>query len=446
MDKILTVGNPLKTIIRFAIPIYIGQLCQLAYTLIDTRIIGSVLGESSLASVGSTTSLSDFLIEFLNGIICGFGIIISKYIGAKDDEEVKKAIGQTVTLGVLISALISCVCILFLMPILRLLNVSEELMSEAAIYIGIIMIGLIAVTMFNIVTAILRAIGDSYTPLVFLILSNVLNIGLDYLMVIPLKMGVSGAALATVISQAFSAFTCFLYMRNRYPQIRISLSDMRLERNMFDQLFPQGMSMGFMISFVTLGSLTLQTGINNLGNNVIVAHTAARRITMIFLIPFFALGTALATYCGQNTGAKQFDRVKQGVKGSIIASCVWCVVVIATVYIAAPTGVRLITASSDNDIVKNAVAYLRINSLFYILPAVICSLRNSLQGMGDTKTPLVSSFIELIGKVIIAISLVPVIGYLGVIIAEPIVWTVMVFPLIYGYIKKTNKGNDILKA
>ncbi len=440
MDKTLTVGNPLKTIIRFAIPIYIGQLCQLAYTLIDTRIIGSALGESSLASVGSTTSLSDFLIEFLNGIICGFGIIISKRIGAKDDEEVKKAIGQTVTLGVLISALISCVCILFLMPILRLLNVSEELMSEAAIYIGIIMIGLIAVTMFNIVTAILRAIGDSYTPLVFLIISNVLNIGLDYLMVIPLKMGVSGAALATVISQAFSAFTCFLYMRNRYPQIRISLSDMRLERNMFNQLFPQGMSMGVMISFVTLGSLTLQTGINNLGINVIVAHTAARRITMIFLIPFFALGTALATYCGQNTGAKQFDRVKQGVRGSIIASCVWCVVVIATVFIAAPTGVRLITASSDNDIVKNAVAYLRINSLFYILPAVICSLRNSLQGMGDTKTPLVSSFIELIGKVIIAISLVPVIGYLGVIIAEPIVWTVMVFPLIYGYIKKTNKG------
>ncbi|MCR4961799.1 MAG: MATE family efflux transporter [Lachnospiraceae bacterium] len=440
MDKTLTVGNPLKTIIRFAIPIYIGQLFQLAYTLIDTRIIGSALGKSSLAAVGSTTSLSDFLIEFLNGIICGFGIIISKHIGAKDDKEVKKAIGQTVTLGVLISVLISCACLLLLKPILKLLNVSEELMSEAVMYIGIIMIGLIAVTMFNIVTAILRAIGDSYTPLVFLIISNVINIGLDYLMVIPFKMGVRGAALATVISQAFSAFACFFYIRKQYPQIRISLRDLRIERNMFDQLFPQGMSMGFMISFVTLGSLALQTGINSLGTFVIVAHTAARKITMIFLIPFFALGTALATYCGQNTGAKQFDRVKQGVRGSIIASGMWCVVVIAIVYIAAPTGVRLITASSDNDIVKNAVAYLRINSLFYIFPAVICSLRNSLQGMGDTKTPLVSSLIELIGKVIIAISLVPVIGYLGVIIAEPIVWTVMVFPLIYGYIKKTNKG------
>lgn len=424
-------GNPLKSILLFAIPIYIGNLFQLTYGLMDTRIIGSILGETSLAAVGTTTSFSDFLIEFFNGVTCGFGIVIAKYIGAKEKEKVKKAIGVTVVLGVLITVMISCICILFLPQIMQVLNVSESLLPESSAYIRIIIAGLIATTVFNILTVVLRAIGDSFTPLLFLIVSNVLNIGMDYLFV-SIFQRVEGAAIATVIAQAISAICCFLYMRKKYPAILISLTDLRMDKGMCGQLLPQGLSMGVMISFVTLGTLALQTEINNLSTDIIVAHTAARKITMIFLISFFALGTAMTTYCGQNLGAKEYGRIKKGIKDTILAAFCWCLVAVFVVYSLAPLMVRMITASNEPEMIRVAVLYLKTNSLFFFVSAIICILRNSMQGFGDTKTPLVSSFIELVGKVVIAIFLVPVIGYMGVVVSEPVVWIIMVVPLLLG--------------
>ena len=194
-----------------------------------------------------------------------------------------------------------------------------------------------------------------------------------------------------------------------------------------------------MISFVTLGSLALQTGINHLGTNIIVAHTAARKVTMIFLIPFFVLGTALATYCGQNLGAKEYGRIKRGISDTILVSFIWCGIVLAVVFGLTSRLVSLVTASDEPEIIQMAVLYLRVNSVFYFLPAVICILRNSMQGFGDTKMPLVSSFIELTGKVLMAWFLVPVIGYMGVIISEPVVWAVMVIPLVVGIYRDFRK-------
>lgn len=437
--KNLTQGNPLKVILLFAIPLYIGQLFQLSYGLIDTRIIGSVLGEKSLAAVGTTTSLSDLLVEFLNGIACGFGIIVSTFVGAQDETKMKKAIGGTVTLSIGITLFITAFSLLFLPQILQLLNVSKELKPEAFQYIQIIIAGLIATTLFNVCAAILRAIGDSYTPLLFLVISNMLNIVLDYLMVASLGLGVSGAAMATVIAQTVSAVCCYFYMRKKHPQLRITLRDLKVNKAMCRQLIPSGLSMGFMISFVTLGSLALQTGINHLGTNIIVAHTAARKVTMIFLIPFFVLGTALATYCGQNLGAKEYGRIKRGISDTILVSFIWCGIVLAVVFGLASRLVSLVTARDEPEIIQMAVLYLRVNSVFYFLPAVICILRNSMQGFGDTKMPLVSSFIELTGKVLMAWFLVPVIGYMGVIISEPVVWAVMVIPLVVGICRDFRK-------
>ena len=194
-----------------------------------------------------------------------------------------------------------------------------------------------------------------------------------------------------------------------------------------------------MISFVTLGSLALQTGINHLGTNIIVAHTAARKVTMIFLIPFLVLGTALATYCGQNLGAKEYGRIKRGISDTILVSFIWCGIVLAVVFGLTSRLVSLVTASDEPEIIQMAVLYLRVNSVFYFLPAVICILRNSMQGFGDTKMPLVSSFIELTGKVLMAWFLVPVIGYMGVIISEPVVWAVMVIPLVVGIYRDFRK-------
>lgn len=433
--KSLTKGNPLKVILFFAIPLYIGQLFQLCYSLIDTHIIGSALGEASLAAVGATTSLSDMLIEFLNGIICGFGIIISTFFGADEEKKMRKAIGGTLFLGITFTLLISVLCLVFLPQILGALHVSDMLMPEASAYIRIIIAGLIATTLYNICAAILRAIGDSFTPLLFLIISNVLNIFLDYFFVLNLGKGVVGAAAATIISQALSALLCFLYMRKKYPQIVLNKEEAAPDKEVYGQLLPTGLSMGFMISFVTLGSLALQTGINTLGTNIIVAHTGARKATTIFLIPFFVLGTALATYCGQNLGAKEYTRIKKGIKDTVLLSFGWCVIVLAVVFTLSAPIIHLITASAEPEVLDNASLYLKVNASFYFLPALICILRNSMQGFGDSRTPLISSLIELAGKVMIALFLVPSIGYMGVIVSEPIVWAFMVIPLLISILR-----------
>lgn len=223
-----------------------------------------------------------------------------------------------------------------------------------------------------------------------------------------------------------------MYMRRRYPQLKIGREDFLPNREIYRQLLPTGLSMGFMISFVTLGSLALQTCINTFGTKIIVAHTAARKATSLFLTPFFSLGSALSTYCGQNLGAQEYERIRKGIVDAIRLSLVWCVIVILVVFSLSPLIIGGITASTEGEIIGTASLYLKVNAVFYFLPAVICILRNSMQGFGDTKTPLVSSFIELAGKVAIAYLLAPVIGYMGVIVAEPIVWVFMVIPLFIG--------------
>ena len=433
--KNLTQGKPIKVILFFAIPLYIGQLFQLGYSLIDTRIIGSTLGETSLAAVGAVTSLSDLLIEFMNGVICGYGIIVATYFGAKEESKLRKAIGGTVVLSVVITILLSAGCLLFLPYILSFLNVTPELAPKASAYIRIIIVGLIASTLYNVCAAILRAIGDSFTPLLFLIISNLANIMLDYLLIRQFNMGVVGAAIATVVSQALSAILCFLYMCRKYPQIVLHTGDIVPEKEMYRQLLPRGFSMGFMLSFVLIGSLVLQTAINTLGMNIIVAHTGARKATSLFLMIFFVLGTALATYCGQNLGAEEYGRIRQGIRDTILFSLCWYLLVLLIVFALSPVIINLITASAQPEIISNAVLYLKVNASFYFLPAIICILRNSMQGFGDSRTPLVSSLIELVGKVLIAWFLVPDLEYMGVILSEPIVWALMVIPLVISMLR-----------
>ncbi|MBQ2935425.1 MAG: MATE family efflux transporter [Lachnospiraceae bacterium] len=440
--KDLSKGNPLKVILQFALPLYIGQLFQLCYGVIDTRVVGSVLGETALAAVGATTALSDLLIEFLNGIICGFGIVIATYFGAKEEKQMKKAIGGTIVIGVLFTTIISVGCLLFLPQILGILNVAPELTQDATAYIQTIIAGLVITALYNIGAVVLRSIGDSFTPLIFLVISNVLNVVLDYSFVMYAGMGTRGAALATVLSQAVSALLCFIVICKKYPSLKLKKEDIQPQGEMYKQLIPKGLSMGFMLSFVMLGSLALQTSINTFGTNTIVAHTAARKITIIFLTPFFVLGTALATYCGQNLGAKEYERIKQGMKSSVLISFAWCIVVVLLIFAFASIFIRFVTGSSEEEIVRTATMYLRINASLYFLPAMICIFRNSMQGFGDTKTPLVSSFIELAGKVLIAWFLTPVIGYWGIIVSEPIVWAVMIIPLFIGLYK----GNWFMKG
>lgn len=433
--KDLTSGKPLKLILLFAVPLLIGQLFQLFYSLVDTRIVGSTLGDTALAAVGATTTLSDMLIGLLNGFTNGFAIIIATYFGAGDEKHMKKAIGGTITLGILSAVAASTVCLLCLSPILRMLNISDDILLQSKSYIRIILAGLLAATLYNICAAILRAIGDSFTPLIFLVIASFLNIFLDYVLIRYCQMGVAGAALATVISQALSALLCFLYMRKKYPQLTLSREDFTVSKEVYGKLLSTGISMGFMISFVNLGTLALQTAINTFGTNIIVAHTAARKATSIFMLPFTVLGTTLATFCGQNLGAGKYSRIKTGIRDTVLLTFVWCVGVILTAYTLSPALIHLITASTEKEIIDTASLYLRVNTSFYFVPAVICLFRNSMQGFGDSKTPVFSSSLELIGKVAIAFLLAPRIGYMGIIVAEPIVWFIMVIPLIVNMLR-----------
>lgn len=426
----LTEGKPLKLILLFALPLFVGQLFQLFYSLVDTRIVGATLGDTALAAVGATSTLSDLLMSLLNGVTNGFAIIIATYFGAQNEKAMKKAMAGTILLGIVAAFLVSVISLAALLPILRFLNISDELLPQARAYIGIILVGLVAATAYNICAAILRAIGDSFTPLIFLVISTVLNVFLDYGFILYLEMGVAGAAVATVISQAVSAVLCFWYMRKRYPEIRLTKEDFRLSKEVCGKLLTTGMSMAFMSAFVQMGTFALQSSINTFGTNIIVAHTAARKVSSIFMMPWGVLGTTLATYCGQNLGAGKISRIKKGMKDTLFFTWGWCVLVVLIAYTLSPVLVRMITASAEPEIIDTAELYLKVNTAFYFVPSVICLFRNSMQGFGDSKTPVFSSSLELLTKLVAAFLLAPAIGYWGIILSEPIAWFIMVIPLV----------------
>ena len=428
--KNLTEGKPLKLILQFAIPLFIGRIFQLFYSLVDTRIVGATLGEAALAAVGSTSTLSDLFISLLTGVTDGFGIVIATHFGAKNERDMKNSMGHAIIFATTLAILISILSLRFLSPILNFLNISQELRTNAESYISIILMGLIAATLYNICASFLRAVGDSFTPLIFLIISTVLNIFLDYGFILYFKLGVSGAALATVISQAISAFLCFFYIKRKYPQLKLSRNDFILNKNISLPLLSTGSSMAFMSAFVQFGTFSMQTCINTFGTYTIVAHTAARKISSMFMLPWGALGSTLATYCGQNMGAKQYARIKKGIRETILLAWGWCILVVITAFTLSPFLIQLITATTEPQIIHTASLYLRVNTCFYFIPTVICLLRSSMQGFGDSKTPVFSSSLELLTKIIVAFILAPAIGYWGIIISEPIAWTIMVIPLI----------------
>ena len=429
--KDLTKGNITKLLFAFAIPVLIGCILQLTYSLVDTRIVGSALGENALAAVGATSSLSSLLIGFLQGLTNGFAVIAAQFFGAQDFKGLKRCVAASLSLGCAIAVFITAAALIFLHPLLMLLNTPADVIDLSGDYISIIFAGLIISMLYNVCSALLRAIGDSITPLIFLAVSVVLNIFLDLLCIFPLAMGVRGAAVATVISQLIAMLACFFYMIKRYEILRLHREDFNgISGELTKDLLSCGLSMGFMSSLVNLGTVALQTSINTLGTDIIVAHTAARKISELFMLIFIVFGTTMATFCGQNLGAGEIRRIREGIKKSVLYSWIWCLGVIVVTWLASPDLIYLVTGSSNPVVIKNAVAYLRFDTLFYFVTALICVIRNAMQGIGDHITPLVSSSLELVGKVVFALIFVPLLGYRGVILAEPVSWFIMVVPLL----------------
>ena len=438
----LTTGNPIKQMIKFALPVCLGNIFQLFYSLADTRIVGSTLGESSLASVGATTSISTLLIGFLSGMTNGFSIVVAQQFGEKNEKKIKKTVAGSLFLGLVISIIISIISISFLDEILKILNISEELYQNSTLYIKVILLGITATMFYNAFAGILRAIGDTFAPLMFLIIACGLNIFLDLFFILKLGLGVSGAGLATVISQGFSVLLCIIYMWKKYPIFRVEKKDFFIKLELLKRLFYSGFSMAMMMSLVFFGTLALQTAINTFGTNIIVAHTASRKLTEFFMLPFSVFGITMATYCGQNKGANEPERIKKGIWQALFITWGWSVIVIILSYTIAPFLIYMVTGTTNREIILTSQKYLRINTIFYFVPATISILRNAMQGIGDHFTPIFSSGLELIGKISVVIFLVPSLEYFGIIISEPIVWVVMVIPLIIKIIKNPIFKNE----
>ncbi len=428
--KTLTEGTPWKQILLFSIPIFWGNVFQLLYSLVDTKIVGSTLGTEALAAVGSVSTLHTLMTGFLNGLTLGFSLITAMCFGAKNRKRLKKTFAAAISLGVLTTLALVLMLMIFLHPVLNLLHVPQAQFEMAYAYISVLIVGLFATLFYNLCANTLRAIGDALTPLIFLILATVSNIGMDYLFILGFQMGVQGAAYATVLAQLLSVVLCLIRIFRKFPILHIQKEDFRFDRELMAEMYKSGLSMGLMSCLVGIGTILLQSAINTLGTTVIVAHTAARKVFELVSLPNSVLGSAMATYCGQNYGARRFDRIRQGIRASLIIAAVWAVVVFLICHTIEGKLIQFVASTTNPDVIYWGSTYLKVDMSFIVICGVIVILRNSMQGFGDRVIPVFSSCIELAGKIMFAFVFAPMFAYWGIIWAEPMVWIAMVIPLI----------------
>ena len=428
--KTLTEGTPWKQILLFSIPIFWGNVFQLLYSLVDTKIVGSTLGTEALAAVGSVSTLHTLMTGFLNGLTLGFSLITAMCFGAKNRKRLKKTFAAAISLGVLTTLALVLMLMIFLHPVLNLLHVPQAQFEMAYAYISVLIVGLFATLFYNLCANTLRAIGDALTPLIFLIVATVSNIGLDYLFILGFQMGVQGAAYATVLAQLLSVVLCLIRIFRKFPILHIQKEDFRFDRELMAEMYKSGLSMGLMSCLVGIGTILLQSAINTLGTTVIVAHTAARKVFELVSLLNSVLGSAMATYCGQNYGARRFDRIRQGIRASLIIAAVWAVVVFLICHTIEGRLIQFVASTTNPDVIYWGSTYLKVDMSFIVICGVIVILRNSMQGFGDRVIPVFSSCIELAGKIMFAFVFAPMFAYWGIIWAEPMVWIAMVIPLI----------------
>lgn len=424
-------------IIRFAMPLLLGNLFQLFYNLADTRIAGQFLGENAIAAVGATSALNTVIIGFLNGLTNGFALVTARFFGAKDFEKMRKTVGHSLTLGLCTAAVLTAASLVFLDPLLKVLNTPANILPTAKAYIGVIMAGMVITMLYNVCAACLRAIGDTVSPLIFLIIATVINVGLDILFIPGLKMNVEGAAYATLIAQGISVVLCVIYIFHKHPDLIPKKTDFIPEKKLAADMYASGASMGLMISLIGIGTLIMQGAINIFGEKTIVAHTAARKISEMYMLPITVLGAAAATISGQNYGAGEINRVRECVFKSTFITWIWAVIVVLVTLFFTPQLTRLVTGLSGSEIIVTVSRYLKFNTVCYFILGIVIVLRNALQGIGEKISPILSSLLELAGKFAVAWYLAPKMGYDGIIISEPLVWTGMAIILCIAFF--TNK-------
>ncbi len=431
----LTDGPILRSIIAFAIPIIISNIFQQLYNTADIMIVGRFLGQDALAAVGATAAIFELIVGFSLGVGNGMGVIIARYYGAKNHRLLKRAVGATLVIGAFLSLLVAIIGSFGMYPLLQFLGTPESIIDQSYEYISIVVIGIAVTFAYNLCAGLLRAVGDSQAALYFLIFSAVVNVFLDILLITTFNMGVAAAAIATIIAQGLSAVLCFIYIKKRASFLIPAKSDFVRDDELYMDLLSQGLAMGLMSSIVSIGSVMLQSSINALGPVIISAQTSARRIFAFSTLPFAAIAAAMTTFTSQNFGANKPHRIAKGIRQGSLVAFGWAILVCIFLFFASPALNELISGSSDPVLLENAALYNRIGSVFYIPLALQLILRNSLQGLGQKVTPLVSSFIELVGKVLFVIFIIPHTGYLGVIFSEPIIWCLMAIYLSYAFLR-----------
>ncbi len=435
--KDLTKGYPAKVIVLFALPLMIGNIFQQLYNITDSKIVSAMVDPSALAAIGATAVLSNAIIGFVNGLTQGFGILIAQSFGAKNFRALRKYLAGSILITYLVAILLTVVSELTIEPLLTLLRTPKDIYADALSYVRVILAGIIFISTYNLSANTLRAVGDSKMPLLCLIISVVLNIGLDLAFVGP--FGIVGAAYATIISQAVSGISCLAILIVKYHDLLPRGEEWRPTGNVFGNLIPSGISMGLMGCIVNIGTIFLQSAINDLGTEYVTAHTAARRVFDIMMIMIFTFGFAMTTYVSQNYGAGEGGRIRQGIRHATIIDTIISTLLVGFAFLFGRPIIAWVASSNDPTIVNAGVMYIRIGVLFYYVLGPLFILRCSLQGLGHKIVPLVSSGLELTIKILSSLFLVPRLKYLGVSLTEPISWVVMVIPLIIIYILKRPK-------
>ena len=435
----MTAGNPIRLILHFAIPLFIGNIFQQLYSMVDTMVVGYHLGETAIAAIGATASLYGLLLYFANGLNSGYGIVVTQRFGSGDYRQMRQAIAGMMLLDLAVCLVLSVLGISFLRPLMRFLNTPAEIFDMAHSYILVIFCGITTTIGYNMFASILRAMGNSRSPLMFLIFSSFLNIGLDILFVIGLEMGIVGAAAATVIAQAVSAILCGIYTFRNYAMYLPEKEDFRVPVEVLKNLFSMGISMAMMSCLISCGSVIFSRANNLLGESYIAAYAASRKIYDMMIQPLATIAVANSTFVGQNWGAKKFDRIRTTLRKVLLLEVLWSFFAMAVIYLFGAQLVRFATGTGDPAMVQNAVLSLRIH--FAALPflGIIFVMRNALQSMGYKVVPISSSCIELVMKFLSASLLIPLVGFVGTCLTEPIIWVIMAAFLMAFYI--SNRKN-----
>jgi putative MATE family efflux protein len=422
MTKDMTNGSPMRLILGFSVPLLFGFLFQQFYNLVDTIIVGRFLGVDNLAAVGATGSINFLVIGFCMGVCNGFSIPVSHKFGAGDYVGVRKYVANCIWLGIAFSVIMTVVTTILCRQILVLMRTPENIIDGAYTYIWIIFLGIPTVYLYNLVSGIIRALGDSKTPVIFLIMSSFINIGLDLFFILELNMGIAGAAWATVIAQGISGASCLVYMIKKFEILHIKKGEWAADMHLMGVLCSMGVPMGLQYSITAIGSVILQSATNTLGSDAVAAVTAASKIGNFLACPFDALGSTMATYGGQNVGAGKLDRLGKGLKSCVLLGASYSVIaLLAAIMFGRPLAILFVDAS-ETAIISNVKLYLIMNTAFYFPLALVNIVRFLIQGMGFPTFAILAGVLEMVARTIAGFVLVPLLGFVGVCLGSPIAW------------------------